>query len=368
MRSTLLLAALGLALPSAASAQILLTENFAYPDSTALSGAGFTPIAPNPQTGWGTHSGTAGQIKTGMTDNLAFTSTPGYSAQSGGGIRLFAARGEDISKTFAAQTEDATATKSVYMSALVRPDAVPNGTNGSYFLNLANTAVTGATFSARVFMAQGVVDPTKVRFGITTIGNVPVFAPTEYAIGTTVLLVARYDLVPGPTNNTARLYIFERGANLATEPTTANAIATDTGTDPTEIGSVAIRQGTTTAPTGSTPASQNSGNQTVDGLRVSTSWASLSTSADRADVLASGLGLSVRSNASAVPVLALTSDAAGTVSVDVFDVLGRRVAAHAVSAAPGTTADVAVSGLAAGVYVVRAVRGTAVATTRLVVR
>lgn len=361
MRKTLLLLA-ALAAPAAASAQTLLVENFAYPDSTVIGGTGTAPTPVNPATGWATHSGTPGQIKPGATDNLTFTSTPAYPSQSGAGIRLFSARtsGEDINHTFAEQTEGA-ATKSIYVSALVRPDALPNGTTGSYFLNLANTAVSGTTFSARVFMAQGLVDPTRVRFGITTIGNVPVFAPTEYALGTKLLLVARYDIVPGATNNTARLYIFEEGANLASEPLVPSAQAIDTGTDPANIGSIAIRQGVT--------GSQNAGSQTVDGLRVALSWAATTTTrSDRPDVLASGLGLAIRGNGGTAPVLALTSDAPGTVSVEVFDVLGRRVAAHAVAATAGTPTDVALADLATGVYVVRAVRGTAVATTRLVVR
>ncbi len=359
MRKTLLLLA-ALAAPAAASAQTLLVENFAYPDSTVIGGTGTAPTPVNPATGWATHSGATSQIKPGVTDNLTFTSTPAYPSQSGAGIRLFSSRGEDINHTFAEQTEGA-ATKSIYVSALVRPDALPNGTTGSYFLNLASTAVTGATFSARVFMAQGLVDPTRVRFGITTIGNVPVFGLTEYALGTKLLIVARYDIVPGATNNNARLYILEEGASIASEPLVPSAQAIDTGTDPANIGSIAIRQGVT--------GSQNAGSQTVDGLRVALSWAATTTTrSDRPDVLTSGLGLAIRGNGGTAPVLALTSDAPGTVSVEVFDVLGRRVAAHAVAATAGTPTDVALTDLATGVYVVRAVRGTAVATTRLVVR
>ena len=190
MRTTLLLLT-ALAAPVAASAQTLLVENFAYPDSTVIGGSGTSPTAPNPATGWASHSGTPGQIKTGVSDNLTFTSTPAYPSQSGAGIRLFSSRGEDINHSFAEQVEGAS-TVSVYASVLVRPDALPNGTTGSYFLNLANTATAGTTFSARVFMAQGLVDPTRVRFGISTISNVPVFAVGEYALGTTLLLAVLF--------------------------------------------------------------------------------------------------------------------------------------------------------------------------------
>ena len=191
------------------------------------------------------------RIKTGMTWNQTFTSTPAYASQTGGGLNLLRTRSEDINRKFAPQVEGAS-TVSVYVSAVVTPTEAPNGSNGSYFLNLANTATAGTSFSARVFMAQGVVDATRVRFGITTIGNVPVFGATEYAVGTKVLLVARYDIVPGAGNNTARLYVFEEGATLTTEPAVPSALAIDTGTDPSEIGSVALRQGTTGAPAGST--------------------------------------------------------------------------------------------------------------------
>ena len=264
MRKALLLGLAALALPAAVSAQVLFQENFAYPAGTPIGGTGASPTLPNATTGWATHSGTSGQLLVNGT-GLTFASIPTYPSQTGGSLNLLSTQGEDISHQFTPQVPSLTTT-SVYVSALVRPDATPNGTNGSYFLHVAQSSVAGTTFRGRVFMGAS-PNPGNVRFGITVAGNTPVMGTTDVPIGTTVLLVMRYDIVPGTTNDGARLYLLPAGSNIATEPVVPEALAVDLpASDPTDIGAVAIREGTT-----GTPA-QNSGSQTIDGVRVGLSW------------------------------------------------------------------------------------------------
>jgi len=81
-------------------------------------------------------------------------------------------------------------------------------------------------------------------------------------------------------------------------------------------------------------------------------------------------GLMVAPNpASAAATLTLELDAASEVHVTVHDLLGRVVALVTGDVLEAGThrADVAVSGLAPGVYILRAVVGDAVQTTRLTV-
>ena len=262
MQKTLLLGLLGLVTAPIAFGQSLFVENFAYAAGTQVGGTGVVPTGPNPTTGWATHSGITGQLLVGGT-GMTFTSTPAYPSQTGGSLALDAStQTEDINQKFAEQTSG-----SVYVSAMVTPTVVPSGTNGSYFLHVASTSTAGSTFRGRVFMAAGAV-PNTVKFGVSVAANVPTFAATEYALGTKLLIVLRYDIVAGATNDLASIYIFEEGANISVEPGTAAASASDTGADPANIGSVALRQGTTNPGTGN----ETSGGQNVDGVRVGLSW------------------------------------------------------------------------------------------------
>jgi len=333
LRYSLLLAAL-VAAP-VASGQVLLEENFAYPAGTAMGGTGTSPTPPNATTGWATHSGTTGQLLVDAT-GLTFTSTPAYPSQSGGAIHLLSSQGEDISHTFAAQTSG-----SVYVSALVRPDAVPNSAVGSYFLHVAATSVSGTTFRGRVFVAASAV-PGNVTFGVSTAGNTPVLGTTNVPLGTTVLVVLRYDIVDGASNDASRIYVLPAGSNIASEPLVPEAVAVDTNTDPADIGAVAIREGTTSAPGG------NTGDLTIDGVRVSKSWPAVATASD--DVARPGdqqlavWGRRVR----------VTMDTPGSLDVALYDVLGRQVATLFQGAASGVAEAMLPEGLTPGVYVVRA--------------
>ncbi|MBE2186581.1 MAG: T9SS type A sorting domain-containing protein [Rhodothermales bacterium] len=264
MQKTLLLGLLGLVTAPIAFGQSLFVDNFAYADSLTVGGTLSGDVsATNATTGWATHSGTINQIKAGATFNRTLATTPAYPSQSGSGIQLLASRGEDISHQFTQQTADGTV---IYASAIVTPTAVPNGVNGSYFMHLSINTLAGAGYVGRVWAAAGAT-PGTVKYGVSAVSNAPVFASGEFATGTSVLLVLKYEMVAGASNNVASLYTLPAGSDITTEPGAPDATQTSAGTDPANIGAIALRQGTTT-----TGTSQNSGSMMIDGVRVGLTW------------------------------------------------------------------------------------------------
>jgi hypothetical protein len=344
MRTSLLLTLLGLfLLVPAAYSQLLVQENFAYGAGTDLTASG----------NWTAHSGAGATPVKVVAQNLTFA---GYPSTGGNAVYLTGGPGsrEDVNRTFPGIMSG-----SVYASALVRVDSA--GTDGEYFFHFGPDPV-GSTFRGRVFIRdQG----TGFQFGITkassTVANV-VWDPATYSFGTTYLIVLKYTIVAGDANDTASLYVFKPGDAIRTEPAAPNANASDTNGSDITPATISLRQG------GSGSPAQPSG-LTLDGLRITTSFASIATG-NEAPSIANGAHLDVLgAHPASLVRVRLTTPAPGAVRLDAFDLLGRRVATLLDDAlAAGEAREVTLGGLPAGVYVLRATGSGFSASRPVVIR
>jgi hypothetical protein len=220
----------------------LLADDFSYPPGSLLT-----------NNGWTAHSGAGTNPITVSSPGLTY---PGYLGSGIGNAVTMTTSGEDVNRTYAAQTMG-----SVYGSLMVN---ISNASEaGDYFFHLGPVAI-GTTFRARVFVRDDASG--NLSFGISKASTPDiVWTAYSYAPNTTHLLVAKYTIVDGATNDTVSLFV--NPALGGAEPA-----ATVTGTDvsATDISpaSFALRQGSTaTSPT-----------LTADGVRVVTAWADLSAS------------------------------------------------------------------------------------------
>lgn len=297
------------------STPLPLFENFNYGsipgELTAVSGGN-----------WTVHSG-AGAVAYTTTS----LSMPGYSSSGiGGSIMVEGALGEDVNHTFNKQT-----TGIVYFSALVNISAAT--TTGNYFFHLKD-ATTG--FRGRVAAKDN--GTGNIRFGIATSTTTYVYGTTPFSLNTTYLLVASYNITSGVSN----LYVLT--APVVTEPATPEA--SDTGTAGTIISAVALRQ-TSGIPTAN-----------VDGINVATSWTSvLSTNEFRAST-----SFRVFPNPTSVGFVNITSYNTGSMSVKIFDVLGKQVLNQTVN-----NNRLNLSTLNSGIYIMKITQNNATVIKKLVI-
>jgi hypothetical protein len=226
-----------------ASTAVLLADDFTF--SGALT-----------SNGWTAHSG-------GGTNPIS-TTTPGltYSGYVGSGVGNAAgivASGEDVHRTFAVQNSG-----TVYAAVLVNFSDATVDPLGGYFFHLGPDPIS-TTFRGRVFVKKD--GSNNLAFGISKAGNAAAgdiaFTPFNYAMNTTHLLVVKYSIIAGATNDTIDLFV---NPVLGGAEPAANVTAPDVGAGDIDPASVAIRQGEASrGPVGS-----------VDGVRVATSWSDLS--------------------------------------------------------------------------------------------
>ncbi len=225
--------------------QVLLGENFDYTVGTTVTSAGWVDQGAPP---------TLTNLITVTAGNLSFLNY--YSSGVGNQISLLTS-GQDIFKGFTSQTSG-----SVYTSFLVNISAA--NTIGDYFFALKSVPLgSDFTLVGRLFVKKDVSNA--LAFGIsktsTTAATIS-YTTFTYALNTTYLLVVKYTMVAGPTNDNVQLFIdpvvgaAEPGASTLTYIDVANA-------DATAMAAVCLRQGT----------AANAATLTVDGLRVATTWA-----------------------------------------------------------------------------------------------
>ncbi|MBK8599411.1 MAG: hypothetical protein IPN80_01600, partial [Flavobacterium sp.] len=218
----------------------LLVENFSY------STPGNLQIAATPN--WAAHSGTSNYVQYTNT-GLTFA---GHAGSGVGGAATTATSGVgDHNRTFTSQNSG-----TVYMSCLVNISAV--GTSADYFIHF-----NSASFAARV---GAVTSGTNLRFGISKAGTPTIVTTTNFALGTTYMLVVKYTFIAGATNDTVDLWVLPA---FASSEASAGAPLQSTlvGTDAASLSAVCIRQGSTV------PAA------TIDAFRVGTSWADIAPAA-----------------------------------------------------------------------------------------
>lgn len=196
--------------------------------------------------GWTNHNGTSNYIPISATD----LNYPGYLGTGGGSASLIAS-GEDVNRAFTTQTSG-----DVFYACLVNTSVAQTGDYIAHF----GSAILGNTYFGRLYIKK---DPASdaVFFGVSkTSTDTAVYDTVPYAYNSTVLVIVRYSIVPGTTNDVISMWINPTLGSSAPTPTLNITPAT---ADPTDIGRIALRQGgSTSGPTA-----------LVDGIRVSTNWA-----------------------------------------------------------------------------------------------
>ena len=227
-----------LAVSSIASAQ-LVKEDFDYTAGDSLRAHGWLLSL----------TSTVNTVKV-TSPGLTFT---GYSSSGVGNATTLATTGEDVYKKFSAQTSG-----SAYMSFMVNVTSAQS--TGDYVIGLSpSTAQTN--YYARLFIKS---NGSGFLFGISKSSESATYGSTVYSLNTTYLVVVKYTFAAGAMNDPVSVYVLTSGANLASEPTTAeiyNYVDATKG-DASNLGIVTLRQGTaSSAPT-----------LVVDGLRIASSW------------------------------------------------------------------------------------------------
>ena len=222
----------------------LLVEDFTYPAGSALT-----------NNGWTAHN--AGGTNPIVTSAPSLSVTGYPSSGIGNAVSLFTS-GEDDNRTFAVQTSG-----SVYAGFMVNASEAAVDPIGGYFFHLGPNPI-GSTFRGRVFIKKDASG--NIAFGISKAGSTdPLtinYTPFSYALNTTYLVILKYTIVAGATNDTVDLFISTTTPASEPAPTISAPDVTASDTNPA---SVSLRQGATaTSPT-----------VRVDGIRVGTTWESI---------------------------------------------------------------------------------------------
>lgn len=226
--------------PSAPSDVPVLIEDFNYAPATLLTA-----------NGWTAHSG-------GGTNPISITSPgltyPNYPGSGVGASVAMTTTGEDDSRAL----PSAVSSGSLYAAFMVNVGT--SQTAGDYFFHFMQFNTT--TFRARVFAKKDTAT-SQFAFGISRTSGTPVYTGFSYSPGTTYLVVVKYTFVAGASNDVIELFINPTPG--APEPA-ASLTATDAdGTEPANLNAIALRQGNVS----------NAPSQQVDGIRVGTTWASV---------------------------------------------------------------------------------------------
>lgn len=263
--SYLLLAFL-FATTTAATAEVLLNENFEY-EGTLLYNSGTN--------GWWKYaSNAAAEISFATTPALSY---PEYQPVGiGRSVQLTnTASGQDLYKLF----PKAVGSGDLYISALINITNVEDVTtaNATHFLCIIPQTKSGlkdggsGSEYAKLYAYKS--SEGKYKLAVTRSSSTLSTTTDEYNYGTTYLIVVKYTFVDGVTNDIVTLYV--NPAKTA-EPTTANAIYSsgndgDASTSYGGITAIELRQGQT--------STKNAATLTIDAIRVATTWAELFPSA-----------------------------------------------------------------------------------------
>lgn len=212
---------------------------------------------------WVNFSGTGFPL-TVASGSLTFAGYP--SSGVGNKINTVNGSAEDAYRQFTAQGVGTTTYAAFMVNVTNVTGMVANtSTTGDYFAGFLPSNSTTA-LNARVSVRVGSV-ATKYQFGLraTSANTASVFSTTDLDPGTTYLVVISYQQVAGDTNDIIKMWINPTlgGAEPAADLTQTTATVTDN----IDVSRFFIRQGT------------NAVNSSVDGIRVSNTWASLITPA-----------------------------------------------------------------------------------------
>ncbi|MBK8464683.1 MAG: InlB B-repeat-containing protein [Chloracidobacterium sp.] len=212
----------------------------------------FTGTAGSNLTSNGWTAATTGSGVTPPTISATGLTYTGYPSSGLGNKASLGTSGEDVSKTFTAISSGA-----IYTAAMI--NVTSSQTAGDYAIALNSATAASPVFAARVYIKKDTFT-TNFALGISKSTGGIVYSPFSYSVGTTYLIVLKYVIVAGATNDTVALFV--NPVLNGIEPV-ATLTATDlTAADPASITGVSLRQGTAGAAAA----------LFVDGIRVGSSW------------------------------------------------------------------------------------------------
>lgn len=205
----------------------ILEDDFSYPDGSIVANA--SPF-------WNAYSGTTGQTQV-----------------VNGKLLLASAQSEDMYALLTNAPYATTGGYVFYSRFIVNFTALPTGSGGDYFAFFKDGTTGG--FRARVFAMTNGAAAGKYRIGIANGGFTTTGYPLDLSLGTPVVVITRYDVGTATT----KLWI-----NPTSESSTSLSAAD--GTSALTIYTYTFRQG------------GSSGNMSIDGLKVATSFSEVFTS------------------------------------------------------------------------------------------
>ena len=311
-RRLFVLFVLAILLISRSNSQPLLVENFNYPAGSLLTA-----------NGWIAHSGSGTNPVKVHTSGLSYT---GYPSSNIGLSAIINNTGEDVNLTFNSVT-----TGTVFSAFLVKVNAVDSG----YFFHLGPKPV-GTSHYGKVFICGS---ENSLRFGLSKGTKAPALTNGQpYATGTNYLIVLKYSIVDGTSNDAVSLFIIS-GPIPATEPSVpAIGPLTDANQpDPSNISAVALRQ------------YSSKQDIIVDGIRVATSWAdAVSTSTSLNEIPTDKKYVVYPSPATSEISI---ENCIGISDIEIFDLSGRKILT--VKNNGDNNVKISVSQLIHGMYIIK---------------
>jgi hypothetical protein len=262
--------------------QALLVENFDYASGSLLTA-----------NGWSAHSGAGTQPIDVIVPGLSFT---GYPSSNIGGAAQVDNTGEDDNKVFSLVNSG-----SVYCAFLINVTTPVLG----YFFHFGDNPIS-TTFRGKVFLDG---TGTSFNFGLSKGSNTGTLtAGSPYTTGTTYLIVLKYSIISGTSNDEVSLFVFN-GAIPSIEPVTPTIgpLLDATQTDLANVASIAIRQYAATQ------------NFLIDGIRVATSWTDAISDINPPEVTISPANAALNVPISTIPTITFNEPVRktdGTVLVD----------------------------------------------------
>ncbi|KAB1228616.1 GEVED domain-containing protein [Chryseobacterium viscerum] len=224
---------------SQSKAQILFSESFNYPTGALLTANNWTAL-----------SGTGTNNITASSGNLLYAGSVGNGI--GNKVPLLN-NGQDVSRTFTNTSAP------IYSSLIVNVSAA--NTAGDFFYSIGTSAAPATALGGKLFIRS---NGAGFSFGVLRgTGGTPVYESVIRPFNTPIMVVLKYEIVTGTTNDAVKLYV---NPSLSSEPTVADVqYSSAVGADASIFSAVALLQGT----------AANAPTLEVDGIAVGTTWNSV---------------------------------------------------------------------------------------------
>ncbi|MEE9406949.1 MAG: T9SS type A sorting domain-containing protein [Polaribacter sp.] len=247
---------------------------------------------------------------------------------------------------------NATSTGTLYASFIFSPtdiSTMTDTTDGGYFVALAES---GGSFRSRLYIRQTAADNTMYELGVSESGSATNFDTTlSYTPGEQTFIVMSYELA----TNEIKVWANPDPATFEGTPGTANLSHTSSSTA-VDLGRFILRQDST----GETPSIN------FDELRIGTSWAQVTPKMATASVSRNNIeGFTTYPNPITDKKFTISSTSSSVKQVVIFNVLGKKVFSSSFS---GEKKNIDVSGVNAGIYILKVTENGKTATKKLVIR